>query len=144
MPEQTYETHRRLVAGYHFVLLPLTLVVFLGALYNVYRAWGRGHGRLDAGLLLLLAVCMVLAVYYARMFPLKAQDRLIQLEESVRHERLYGKPLDPALDQRQVIALRFASDGEFGELAAKAAAEGLSENRIKKSIESWRGDDFRV
>ena len=144
MPEQSYANHRQWVSGYHFVLFPLTLVTFLGSLYNLYRAWGRGDGRGDAILLLLLAVCVAMAVFYLRIFALRAQDRAIRAEENFRHYLLHGEPLDARLGVRQIIGLRFACDRELGSLAKQAAEEGLSEDAIKKSIETWRGDFYRV
>ena len=78
------------------------------------------------------------------MFALKAQDRAIRVEENLRHFAMHGSLLDPKLDIRQIIGLRFASDEEFAELAAKAAADGLSENDVKKAVKNWRGDYYRV
>jgi hypothetical protein len=144
MSEQSYATHRRWVPGYHFVLFLVTLITWFGAIYNIYRAVGRGNGRGEAILVFLLATCMAMAVFYLRIFALKAQDRAIRAEENFRHYLLYGEPLPAKLGVRQVVGLRFASDGEFGPLAKKAAEEGLSEDAIKKSIKSWRGDLYRV
>ncbi|MDH3236853.1 MAG: DUF6526 family protein [Alphaproteobacteria bacterium] len=144
MSEQSYATHRRFVPGYHFVLLVLGLLTLVGSIYNLYRAIGRGNGRGEAILVLLLAVCLAMAAYYLRMFALKAQDRAIRAEENLRHYLLYGSPLDARLDIRQIIGLRFAGDEEFGDLAKRAAEDGLSEDEIKKSVASWRGDFYRV
>jgi hypothetical protein len=78
------------------------------------------------------------------VFALKAQDRAIKAEENFRHHLLTGKLLDPRLTMRQIIGLRFASDEEFPELAAKAATAGTSEDDIKKSVRNWRADNYRV
>ena len=143
MSEQSYANHRRWVPGYHFVLFLIIVVAWAGSVYNIYRAWGRGDGRGEAIIVFLLATCMAMAVFYLRIFALKAQDRAIRAEENFRHYLLYGEPL-PALEIRQVIGLRFASDQELGPLASRAAAERLSETAIKKAIEDWRGDFYRV
>ena len=82
--------------------------------------------------------------FLLRIFALKAQDRAIRAEENLRHFALHGSLLDPRLDTRQIIGLRFASDEEFAELATKAAEEGMSENDIKKAVKNWRGDYYRV
>ena len=82
--------------------------------------------------------------WYARTFPLKAQDRAIRAEENLRHLALTGKLLDPSLTIRQIIALRFASDAEFVHLAARAAKDGLSSSEIKRAVQNWRADHHRV
>ena len=78
------------------------------------------------------------------LFALKAQDRAIRAEENLRHFALTGKLLDPRLDMRQVIALRFASDAEFVALARRAAADTLTPDAIKQAIQNWRADTYRV
>jgi hypothetical protein len=44
----------------------------------------------------------------------------------------------------QIIALRFADDNEFVELAKKAADENLSPKQIKEAITKWKADHHRV
>jgi len=144
MEDQNYAKHRQFVPLYHFVLTLLVLLALGGSLYNVYRAWGRGSGRGEAVLIFVLVVIAFLEGFFLRVFALKAQDRAIRAEENLRHFALYGSLLDPKLDIRQVIGLRFAADEEFGDLAKRAAEEGLSENAIKKAVKSWRGDYYRV
>ncbi len=75
---------------------------------------------------------------------MKAQDRAIRAEESLRYFILSGKAIDKRLTLSQIIALRFASDEEFLELAEKAAAGNLSNKDIKKAIQNWRADHHRV
>jgi len=82
--------------------------------------------------------------WYARSFALRAQDRAIRAEETLRHFILTGKPLDSRLRMGQIIALRFASDDELPELAFKAAEKGLRSKTIKKMIKVWRSDNYRV
>jgi hypothetical protein len=79
-----------------------------------------------------------------RTYSLKVQDRAIRAEERLRHFVLTGKPLDSRLRLGQIIALRFASDNEFPALAQKAAEESLTSKQIKKLIQNWRADYYRV
>ena len=50
----------------------------------------------------------------------------------------------PKVTMRQIIGLRFASDEEFIVLADRAIKENLSEKDIKKAINNWRADTYRV
>lgn len=144
MEKQDYGNHRRFVPPYHFLLTGLVLVSFLGSLYNLYRAFERGNGRGEAVLVLLIVVMVFIEGAYLRIFALKAQDRAIRAEESIRYFALQGTLFDPRLTIRQIIGLRFASDEELVALADRAAEEGLSENQIKKAIKDWRADAYRV
>ena len=144
MEKQSYANHRRYVPGYHFLLTGLVLVTFMGSIYNLYRAFERGSGRGEAVLVLLIVVMVFIEGAYLRLFALKAQDRAIRAEESLRYFALQGSRMDPRLTIRQIIGLRFASDDELVALADRAAEEGLSENQIKKEIKEWRADTYRV
>ena len=144
MEPQSYANHRRFMPLYHYVLTAIVLLAVAGSIYNVYRAWGRGSGRGEAVLILLLVVIALVEGGLLRTFALKAQDRAIRAEENLRHYVLNGSLLDPKLDIRQIIGLRFAADEEFGPLAERAAKESLSENDIKKAVKNWRADNDRL
>jgi hypothetical protein len=144
MAEQNYSNHGRLVTGYHKVLFPLTLAIFIGSLVNLYKSWGVEGSFYNAALVAAMALALMVTMFYARIFALKAQDRAIRVEENLRHYLMTGKLLDGRLTTRQVIGLRFASDDEFVALAASAAEKGTSEAEIKQSIQSWRADSYRV
>lgn len=140
---QNYASHRRWVPAYHFVLSLLILAILIGSVVNVVKSAGT-PGMYSATLILAMSIAMVLTVYYVRAFPLRAQDRLIRLEENFRSYIRNGSFLDSKLDMRQIIGLRFASDEEFDALMARAVSEGMSEDEIKKAIKHWRSDSYRV
>jgi hypothetical protein len=144
--EQSYSKHAKIVPLFHGVLFGLILVAFIGSLINLYRRFvDPDHvGRLSAELITLITVAMMLQFFFSRVFPLKAQDRAIRAEENLRHFAVTGKLLDPRLNAKQIIGLRFACDAEFVELARKAADEGLAPDAIKKSVKQWRPDYDRL
>jgi Zn-dependent protease with chaperone function len=144
MEEQSYAKHTRIVPLFHMVLFGLIVIAFFGSLWNLYRHMSDPQGRTTIGLLVIITFAMILQFFFSRTFPLKAQDRAIRAEENLRHLAMTGKLLDQGLTIRQIIALRFASDAEFVDLARRAASEKLSSDAIKKSIKNWRPDYDRV
>lgn len=145
MSTQNYNNHRQMVPGYHYLVY---ILIFLALGFSVRFAYGAffeiHHGRLLSAILLCLSFASLLLTWYARLFPLKAQDRAIRAEENLRHYVHHGKLLDPRLSIRQIIALRFADDAEFNELATRAANENMSPGDIKKAIKNWKADHYRV
>ena len=144
MSDQSYASHTRLFPPFHFVLLPALLAGVGGALVNLRQSQGDHERLYSASLLMLVTVALVLIALFSRQFALKAQDRAIRAEENLRHFVLTGKLLDPRLTVRQIVGLRFASDGEFAGLAQQAAASGMAGKDIKKAIMQWRADHDRV
>jgi len=144
MSEQNFNNHSRLVPLFHFVLLPLILVFMIGALVNLVSSCNAGENVYNESLLLLLSVIVFLLAWFCRGFALKAQDRAIRAEENLRHFALTGKLLPASLRLSQIIALRFASDAEFVQLAERAASQKLRSKDIKQAIVHWRADHNRL
>jgi Family of unknown function (DUF6526) len=144
MATQNYANHRRIVPAFHFFLLGVLGLTLIGSFVNLYKSlWD--HQRLySAALIVVLTAAMLLTTFFCRIFPLKAQDRAIRAEESLRHYVLTGKLLNPVLDTPQIVALRFASDEEFPALAERAAKERIRPDEIKRAIRNWRPDTYRV
>ncbi|HSK79110.1 MAG TPA: DUF6526 family protein [Thermoanaerobaculia bacterium] len=146
---QSYANHRKFVPGYHYVIFGILGVNLLWSLYRLF--WGYPGFEMpvfDRVLSVALAVAFVLTALYARTFPLKAQDRVIRLEEWIRMERLLPAELKPRIkDLRpgQFVALRFAGDDELPELT-RAVLDGeiKTSAEIKQRIRSWRADHFRL
>ena len=142
MQEQNFSNHARYHGLYHFVTAPLVLIGLIGSIIN-YSNSGPENAY-SASLLMLVFFILLILGWLVRGYALKAQDRAIRAEESLRHFILTGKPLDSRLRTGQIVALRFTSDDEFPALAAKAAAENLSGKSIKQSIQHWRADNNRI
>lgn len=140
---QTYENHARFVPLYHFVVLPILPINVLLVGSEVLRTpgvatvWG-----------LVVAIALFLGVLFGRVFALAAQDRLIRLEERMRLRELLPGELRGRVNDftaEQLIALRFASDGEVAELAATVLRDNVTQRAaIKKLIRQWRPDEQRV
>lgn len=143
MATQSYQNHTRRVPGFLAVGLILFLT-FIGGGVNLYRSIGDHQRLYSAALVLVLTACVFAIGIFARAFALKAQDRAIRAEESIRHFILTGKPLDSRLEPRQIVALRFASDDEFPGLAVRAAQQNLKLDEIKRLVKYWRADTHRV
>lgn len=140
---QSYETHARMVTGYHRVA---TVLLVLPTFYFIYLAVTHfGPERLAQSA---FAVGVLLIGFYARAFPLGVQDRVIRLEERLRMERLLPDDLRgraAELTTEQLIALRFASDGEVVELTRRVLDEPIADRKtIKRTIKSWRPDHQRI
>lgn len=141
--EQNYSNHSRLVTGYHRVLSLLLLAGLVGSITNLIKSFDNDN-LYSASLLLLLFVIAILIAWYVRAFPLKAQDRAIRAEESLRYYILTGKSLPATLRMGQIVALRFAPDEEFPGLTERSVRENLTAKEIKAAIKNWKPDYYRV
>ncbi len=144
MSEQNFKNHTRMVPLFHYVAFSLALFPLIITSIHFFKAVAAESGRLQATAMVSIVLALILALWFARSFALKAQDRGIRAEERLRHFILSGKPLDVNLRMSQIVALRFASDAEFVTLAKKAVDEKLSAKQIKLSIQNWKGDYNRV
>lgn len=143
MPKpQTYANHRRFDPLVHFALVPFFLASALALVAYVIR-----HPSLHNAWLMLAAFAALLLTLTVRGYALRVQDRLIRLEGRLRMERVLPDELRariPELTVRQHVGLRFASDGELADRVREALAEGLNDEAIKRRIQVWRPDTFRV
>ena len=144
MATQNYSNHRQFVPIFHFVLLPVLLLTAIGSIVNLTMSWGDHQRLYSAALIVVLCLCLMILSITARVFALKAQDRAIRAEENLRHFVATGKLLDPRLGTGQVVALRFAADGEFVPLARRAAEENMKPDAIKRAVKNWREDTHRA
>jgi hypothetical protein len=139
---QSFANHARLDPPFHFVLAPIGLAAIILSVNLLVRQPGIGS---ILGVLLSVGLFMIAAK--ARSYALKAQDRVIRLEERLRLSMLLPEATRPRiveLTEPQLIALRFASDAEAPALAMRALNEGLTKKQIKASIQNWRADYFRI
>ncbi len=145
MPETTqdFSNHTRWHVPFHFVLAPILFIHLIWCVVNLYKAPSP-----DTAEALLLAIGLFLMMFLTRINPLRAQDRVIRLEEQLRYHRVL--PADLAAQAGQlpigfIVALRFASDQELPTLARQAVDRKFAKPAdLKRAVSNWRGDYFRV
>jgi hypothetical protein len=139
---QSYVSHTRLDPPFHFFVLPVLLITILLVIWNLIKNFS-----LDTIWVVIVALALLVLAFKARLYALKAQDRVIRLEERLRLSSLLSEPLRSRigeLTEGQLIAIRFASDAELPALAQKTLDGKLAPADIKKAIVNWRPDNFRI
>lgn len=141
MSEQSFDNHA------HRPTMTLVAAVFwVAAMAMVVQQIRRGAEPRDWALLLaLLSVFTLISI--SRAYTTRLQDRIIMLEVKVRAAELLTSGQDAQLaklNAKQIAALRFAGDDEFGALLDRAARENLTPKEIKASIKHWRPDLYRT
>lgn len=144
MNEQNFKNHGRILPIYHYVAVLAISFPLVVTIINFIKAAIDESGRVQAAAMLSLTVSVLLALWFARSFALKVQDRAIRAEVNLRHYIATGKPLDSRLRMGQIIGLRFAVDDEFVSLTQKAADENMGQKKIKMQIKKWKADYHRV
>ncbi len=142
---QSLKNHTRFNPPFHFFILPMLFLNFGFSIYATIHSWPEfEHTHLWW---IAMSVVFLMMAGISRSQTLRAQDRIIRLEEQLRLADLLPEEhlgLIDTLTIRQFIALRFASDPELSALAIRAAAENLTEKQIKEAIVTWRPDNYRV
>jgi hypothetical protein len=142
MADQNYRNHRRFNPWHHVVVQPILIINMVVQiqrymqLRDSYQFWQ-----------MLLGIGLVLFAFTARSMSLKAQDRVIRLEERLRlMELMPGRTAAiNSLRTGQLIALRFAPDNEVPALFDRiVSGELVKPGEIKREIKVWRPDYLRV
>ena len=139
---QNYKNHAKFIPVFHYIALPLLLVNFFGALFRVTQEISF-YTLNDVG----LAISLIVVAVFTRLFALKAQDRVIRLEEQIRMQTFLPDALKVhvgRLTMGQIVALRFASDEELVDLTQDALDQNTSPNALKQAVKNWRPDYDRV
>lgn len=145
MPDQkqNFLNHTRWVPAFHFVAFPILVLNFGWAIYRLF-----GGLSFEAILDLLVAIALLITLFVARVFALKAQDRVIRLEMRLRMRDLLPADLQGRINEftpTQMVGLRFAGDGELPALARQVLDDNITDaTQIKKLVTDWQGDYYRV
>ena len=140
---QSYANHTRYFPIFHFFAAPiLTIQAFLETSHLI-RSPNRGQFWET-----LVAWALAIGLFSARAMAIRAQDRVIRLEETLRMQRLLPADMQGAigtLRPGQLVALRFASDAELPDLVRRTlAGEFAKAVDIKKAVREWRPDYLRA
>jgi len=139
---QSYANHLRWFPPWHFFAVP---VLVSNAIVQLVRfAQEPSAGAAWTGI---VAIALATAVVCARWMPLRVQDRLIGLEETLRLTRLLpDRALDiEQLTRDQFIGIRFASDAEVPHLLDRIlAGELVTRDDVKRAVQHWRPDHQRI
>ena len=148
MKEQSYANHARFVPGFHFVTFGILAVNLLWSLYRLFRPYSEEVPVFDRVLAVLVAGGIIGVAYYARIFSLTVQDRVIRNEMHARLEAALPPDLRPRIGELrrgQVVALRFAGDEELPELTRQVLDGRLTKpDEIKRAVRNWRADHLRA
>ena len=140
---QTFENHARLVPAYHFVAFPLFAINFFYALYQVVTDFSWGN-LVAVG----VSVALILLFVLARVLALTVLDRVIRLEETLRMRALLPTDLQARIGEltvKQMVALRFACDGELPDLTRQVLDGKIQDQKaIKRLVRDWRADFQRA
>ena len=137
-PPQSYTNHVHRPRAW----LVTWLIALLALVVLIVHAYQEP--RYVSFTLVVLAGVVLSALSLLRLFAVRLQNRIIRLEMQVRLARL-GRERDlPRLTLAQIVALRFASDGELPALIERAIAEKLPPDMIKRAVKDWQGDYLRT
>ena len=140
--QQTFANHAKVVPAYHYFTFGLIAVYFL---YRIYLAVTAAS--LANGMGVVAATALLMVFFWARIFALRVQDRVIRLEMHLRVLNL-APDLTPRFGEftiNQLCGLRFASDAELPELARKVLGDRVNDRTaIKKMVREWQADHLRA
>ena len=147
---QNLANHTRWDPPFHFLVLPVAVLTVVGVIFHSVRHVIQHPGvdsAVHAVIHSIMALALLTLVFKVRLYAIKVQDRVIRLEERLRLTQLLSEPLRsriPELTEDQLCGLRFASDAEIPKLVERTLNEKLKRADIKKAIQNWRPDYWRV
>jgi uncharacterized protein DUF6526 len=141
---QNFKNHVRFVPLYHGFVFFIFLINFGWRIYRLFK-FGISFGSVMA---FLMAAAFLTLFFFARIFALTVQDRVIRLEMRLRLAELLPADLRPRIPEftiDQLVALRFAANAELPALARKVLDEKLGDRKvIKQLVKDWQADYLRA
>ena len=142
MKTQNLSNHVRVHPLYHYVAVPLSLVLIPASIINLFFILD-----LTSVMLLMSMLLLHLSIFFARDYAKKNQDRIIRMELRLRYYLLTNQRLEELEGQfttAQLLALRFCSDEEFMDMVSNPTTKTKTPIQIKQSIIQWEADWMRV
>jgi hypothetical protein len=127
---------------FHGFLFVGALILLGASIYALVRQpdwWGAVR--------LLGVLWAIVLMFKTRLYAMKVQDRVIRLEERLRLAQLLPETTRTRigeLNEGQLVALRFASDGEVAGLVQQTLDGNWDQKQVKSAIKNWRPDYLRV
>jgi hypothetical protein len=115
--------------------------MFLAVAVLGFAMGGSFAGRLATAIGLVGSILTLQLI--SRSYTTALQDRIIKLEMRMRGASLLTpqqQAIAARLGKAQLVALRFASDGELGPLVERVEREQMTADQIKRAITSWVPD----
>jgi len=139
---QNFANHRRIVPLYHVGTFGILAINLIWRLVQLVR-WTSWQALLE----LLVAAALLGLFFYARIFVLTVQDRIIRLEMRLRLKEILPPDLKGRIDELtrdQFVALRFASDAEMPDLMREVLTNNIrNRDEIKRRVRNWVPDYLR-
>jgi hypothetical protein len=139
---QSFKNHTRFVPLFHGFAFPVTVINAVWMLARAVR-----QPSFDTVMATVMAIAIVVAFFYLRIFALTVQDRVIRLEMRLRLREILPGDLAARIHELQpgqLIALRFASDRELPELVREVLTNNTQDRDvIKRKVRDWQADHLR-
>lgn len=142
MNTQSFSNHVRIHPVYHYFAVPVSLALVPASIINLIL-----NLSLTSIILVVGAILIHLALFLARDYAKKNQDRIIRAELRLRYYLLTGQRLDSiesGYATGQLLAMRFASDEELIDFINNPETRKMTPEQIKRSIIQWNPDLMRV
>jgi len=140
--QQNFKNHARTDPMFHGFLFIGALILLGCTIYILVK-----QPTLLSAVRVFAVLWAIVLMFKMRIYALKVQDRVIRLEERLRLAQLLPEATRSRiaeLSEPQLIALRFASDGEVAGLVQQTLDGKWDPKQIKGAVKVWRPDFFRV
>ena len=141
---QNFQNHVRFVPLFHAFTLGVLAINVVASIVSLVRVGFSFQTVLGV----LMALALFLLAFFARVFALAVQDRVIRLEMRLRLAEILPPDLRPRIlefSASQLVALRFASNAEMPALARKVLDEKIKDRKaIKQLVKDWQADYQRA